>query len=92
GKEWFSSIARFDYQTNTLTEANVGENRYVVEPIYAADALNRDQGWLLTVVYDGNINSSEVWVFNEGSLEAGPVCRLGLPEIIPLSFHGTWKS
>ncbi|NET60086.1 MAG: hypothetical protein F6K47_29245, partial [Symploca sp. SIO2E6] len=41
GKEWFSSIARFDYQTNTLTEANVGENRYVVEPIYAADALNR---------------------------------------------------
>ncbi|NES23458.1 MAG: hypothetical protein F6K41_32200 [Symploca sp. SIO3E6] len=85
------SIARFDYQTNTLTEAEVGENRYVVEPIYAADTFNREQGWLLTVVYDGNAHRSEIWVFAEGSLEEEPVCRLGLPKVLPFSFHGTWK-
>jgi carotenoid cleavage dioxygenase-like enzyme len=91
GKDWFGSIARFDYQTSTLTEADLGENRYVVEPIYAADALNAEQGWVLTVVYDGNLNRSEVWVLDEGSLDEEPVCRLGLPEVVPLSFHGTWK-
>ena len=91
GKEWFGALARFDYQTGTLSEADLGENSYVVEPIYAADALNPERGWVLTVVYDGNIDRSEVWVFEEGSLNEEPVCRLGLPEIIPISFHGTWK-
>ncbi|NEP11849.1 MAG: hypothetical protein F6K14_16895 [Symploca sp. SIO2C1] len=91
GKDWFGSIARFDYQTSTLTEADLGENRYVVEPIYAADTLNPEQGWVLTVVYDGNLNTSEVWVFDEASLDEEPVCRLGLPEVIPFSFHGTWR-
>ena len=91
GKEWFGSIARFDYQTNTLTEADLGENRYVVEPIYAADTLNPEQGWLLTVVYDGNVDRSEVVVFDCNRLDEEPVCRLGLPKVVPFSFHGTWK-
>lgn len=92
GREWFNTIARFDYQTGTLTEANLGENRYVVEPIYAADQLNPKRGWLLTVVYDGNVDKSEVWIFDSDRLQEEPVCRLGLPEVIPFSFHGTWKS
>jgi len=25
-------------------------------------------------------------------LEAGPICRLGLPEVVAHSFHGTWVS
>ncbi|NET50447.1 MAG: hypothetical protein F6K09_17475, partial [Merismopedia sp. SIO2A8] len=29
GREWFDAIARFDYQTGTLTEADLGDNRYV---------------------------------------------------------------
>lgn len=91
GKEWFGAIARFDYQTGTLTEADCGDNRYTVEPIYAADALNPEQGWLLSLVYDGNLDSSEVWVFDERSLDTEPVCRLQLPQVTPLSFHGTWK-
>ena len=69
----------------------MGENSYVVEPIYAADALNPERGWVLSVVYNGNIDRSEVWVFEESSLNEEPVCRLGLPEVIPISFHGTWK-
>ncbi|WP_414514995.1 carotenoid oxygenase family protein [Nostoc sp. PCC 9305] len=90
-KELFSAIARFDYKTETLTEADLGENRYPSEPIYAQDAQNPEQGWVLTVVYDGNSHSSEVWVFDSDRLDEEPVCKLGLPSVIPHSFHGTWN-
>ncbi|NEO97649.1 MAG: hypothetical protein F6K58_02860 [Symploca sp. SIO2E9] len=92
GRELPDTIAHFDYQTGTLTETDLGENRYVAEPIYAGDRLNPERGWVLTVVYDGNADKSEVWVFDSDRLQEEPVCRLSLPEVIPLSFHGTWKS
>ena len=90
-RERFNAIARFDHRTDTLTEANLGENRYPSEPIYAPNTPHPDQGWVITVVYDGNSDSSEVWVFDSDHLDEEPVCRLGLPSVIPHSFHGTWK-
>ncbi|MBW4582933.1 MAG: carotenoid oxygenase family protein [Tildeniella nuda ZEHNDER 1965/U140] len=87
----FGAIARYDYQTATLTEADLGANRYTSEPIYAPDAGNASQGWLLTVVYDGQTDRSEAWIFNSDRLEDEPVCTLALPAVVPLGFHGTWK-
>ncbi len=62
-----------------------------MEPIYASDADNPAQGWILTVVYDGNTNTSEAWIYDSNRLAEEPVCRLGLPAVVPLGFHGTWK-
>ncbi|MDY6900301.1 MAG: carotenoid oxygenase family protein, partial [Cyanobacteriota bacterium] len=84
-KEILNSIACFDHQTETITEANFGENLYPSEPIYA-------QGFILTVVYDGNSDSSELWIFEGDRLNEKPVCKLGLPSVIPPGFHGTWKN
>ena len=89
--ELFGTIARFDHQTGTLTEADFGQNCYPSEPIYAPDADDPQRGWILTVVWDGDRNRSEVWIFDSDRLASEPVCRLGLPSIVPLSFHGTWK-
>ncbi len=90
-QEILNAIARFDHQTETFTEADLGENRYCSEPIHVQDAQNQEQSWLVTVVYDGNSDSSEVWVFDSDRLDETPVCKLGLPSVIPHSFHGTWK-
>ncbi len=90
-QDFFGAIARFDQTTGDLMEADLGENRYPTEPIYAPDAENLDRGWIVTVVYDGNHDRSEVWVFDSDHLDDSPVCRLALPEVIPLGFHGTWK-
>ncbi|NJP10005.1 MAG: hypothetical protein HC866_11420 [Leptolyngbyaceae cyanobacterium RU_5_1] len=87
----YDAIARLDTQTGTLTEADLGRDRYPVEPIYAPDANDPQRGWILTIVFDGNTNCSEVWILNADQLEEQPVCRLALPAIVPLSFHGTWK-
>ena len=89
--EIYSTIARFDTQSHNLTIADLGENRYPAEPIYVPD-ISSEKGWILTVVYDGNSDSSEVWIFDSDRLSESPVCQLDLPGVIPLSFHGTWKS
>ena len=90
-QDWFGAIARFDQTTGELMEADLGENLYPMEPIYAPDAENPNQGWIVTVVYDGTLDRSEVWVFDSDHLDDSPVCRLALPEVIPFGFHGTWK-
>ncbi|ARV58535.1 hypothetical protein BZZ01_07670 [Nostocales cyanobacterium HT-58-2] len=90
-KEMFGAIARFDHKTESLTIADCGEHRYPSEPIYASNPQNPEQGWIITVVYDGNSNSSEVWVFDADRLDDSPLCKLALPGVIPHSFHGTWK-
>ncbi len=90
-KEFYGAIAQFDHKTDTLTMADRGDNWYPSEPIYASDALNPEQGWVLTVVYDGNSGTSELVVFDSDRLDDEPVCRLALPSVIPFSFHGKWK-
>jgi carotenoid cleavage dioxygenase-like enzyme len=90
-QELFGAIARFERKTDTLTVADLGENCYPSEPLYAPDVLNPQQGWVLTVVYDGNSDTSEVVVFDSNALDDEPVCRLALPSVIPFSFHGKWK-
>jgi carotenoid cleavage dioxygenase-like enzyme len=91
-QELLGAIARFNAKTDTLTVADLGENCYPSEPVYAPDTLNPQQGWVLTVVYDGNSDTSEVLVFDSEALDGEPVCRLGLPSVIPHGFHGQWKS
>jgi carotenoid cleavage dioxygenase-like enzyme len=90
-QELVNAIARFDHKTETLTPADLGENRYPSEPIHAKDTQNPEQSWILTVVYDGNSDTSEIWIFDSDRLNTEPVCKLELPNVIPHSFHGTWN-
>lgn len=89
--ELYGAIARLDTETRNLTIADMGENRYPAEPIYVPD-ISSEKGWILTVVYDGNSDKSEVWIFDSDGLSRAPICTLELPGVIPLGFHGTWKS
>ncbi|MGF1536245.1 MAG: carotenoid oxygenase family protein [Elainellaceae cyanobacterium] len=88
----FGAIAQLNPNTGTLTLADLGEHRYPSEPIYAEDAENPNQGWILTVVFEGARSQSEVWIFDADRLDRGPVGRLQLPSGIPHSFHGTWRA
>ncbi|MGL4619642.1 carotenoid oxygenase family protein [Chroococcidiopsis sp.] len=91
GAELFGAIAKFDSQTQSLTVADFGENCYPMEPIFAPDPQNSASGWIVTVVYDGNRDRSEVWIFDSDRLDAPPVCKLELPSVVPMGFHGAWR-
>lgn len=92
GREMFGAIARFDPATGHLDVADCGDDRYPMEPIYAPDADDPNRGWVLTVVFDGATETSEVWIYEGDRLSAGPVARLALPSVVPMGFHGTWRS
>ena len=91
-RDVFGCIARLNLRSGELVEADCGEHRYPSEALYAADAIAPERTWVLSLVYDGNTDTSEVWIFDADRLEDEPICRLGLPEKIPLGFHGTWKA
>ncbi len=88
----FDAIAAYDSEHHRLTMADLGENRYPSESIFAPNPNHLEQGWLLTVVYDSKQHCSEMWIYENQFLQKGPICRLALPEVIPFSFHGTWKA
>lgn len=93
--ERYDGLARFDHTAAglpglELVEADLGDGRYPSEPIIAADA-DGEHHWLISVVYDGNADTGEVWIYDAAALAAGPVCVLGLPDVVPLSFHGCWR-
>ncbi|NET29688.1 carotenoid oxygenase family protein [Okeania sp. SIO1I7] len=88
-QEMFGAIACFDHQKNILTTTDLRPNYYPMEPIYAPDAEDSHKGWVLTVIFDGERNCSEVWIFDASNLDAEPICQLALPKVVPMDFHGT---
>ncbi len=91
-QEMFDSIARVDLATGAVSKATLDQGCYPMEPIPVRDGLNPAQTWLLTVVFDGHQAQSTVQIYDAEQLESGPVCVLGLPQVIPFGFHGTWRS
>ena len=91
-QEILTAIARFDRQENKLVVADMGANMYPSEPIYVPHPNDPNTGWILTVVYDGNNHQSEMRIYQCDCLDTEPICRLQLPEVIPHSFHGTWRN
>ncbi|MEM8832396.1 MAG: carotenoid oxygenase family protein [Cyanobacteria bacterium P01_G01_bin.19] len=90
--ELFKAIARFDRQNNEIAIADMGDSCYPTEPIFVSDRDKIESGWLITVVYNGNTEQSEVRIYQSDRLEDNePLCRLALPSVIPPGFHGTWK-
>lgn len=90
--EIFGAIARFERETGKSVIADMGDNCYPSEPIFVSNSDNSEQGWVLTVVYDGNTHRSEVRIYASEQMDQEPICRLALPEVIPHSFHGTWRA
>ncbi len=90
-RELYNAIACFDTETHRLIERDFGENCYPMEPIFVPDTLDPKQGWLLTVVYDGNTDKSSLWVLDAQECDRAPLCILELPHVVPMGFHGTWK-
>jgi carotenoid cleavage dioxygenase-like enzyme len=90
--ELFRAIARYEPDIDELVVADAGVECYPSEPAYVSkqDA-SHPAGWVITVVYNGSHHQSEVWIYDSDRFTDEPICRLRLPEVVPHSFHGTWR-
>ncbi|NEQ50611.1 MAG: hypothetical protein F6K11_10835 [Leptolyngbya sp. SIO3F4] len=89
-EEYFDSIGGLESDSGRVNLMTFDKGSYPIEPIYVPNP--QGSGWLLTVVFDGKQDQSTVQILQADNLDAGPVCILDLPKIIPFGFHGTWKS
>lgn len=88
----FPSILKHDLQGGTATELSMGAGRHSGEPVFVprANATAEDDGFLITYVFDGNKNTSELIVLDALDLARPPIARVHLPVRIPYGFHGNW--
>ena len=89
-RELFSAVARLDCETGELMETELEQGCYVSEPLFLPHPDDAVRGWVATTVYDSHRDRSEVYLYASDRLNEVPVCRLALPSVIPIGFHGTW--
>jgi all-trans-8'-apo-beta-carotenal 15,15'-oxygenase len=90
-QELFGAIARYDHQLQTAAVADLGVNHYGMEPLFIPHVNHSENGWIITVVFDGDRECSEVWIFESDRLDQGAIARMSLPGVVPMGFHGTWR-
>jgi carotenoid cleavage dioxygenase len=88
----FTGVAKHDLDTGRSWTLDFGPDRYGSEPAFAprAGATEEDDGYLVTVVSDLGLDRSECVLLDARQIEAGPVCRILLPQRICSGTHATW--
>ncbi len=85
-------LAKIDTRTGDATELAFGSEQYPGEPVFVpkADGVAEDDGYLLSVVYDAQVDASHLAVIDASRFEDGPVARVWFAHHIPITFHGNW--
>ena len=93
GKVIFNGIAHFDAKSGKRMVHAFASGDVPGEPIFIPrrkDAAEGD-GWLLTLVYRGTEDRSDLAVFDATDISKGPVALAHLPRRVPYGFHGNWR-
>lgn len=92
GGAGFDAIVHHDFEGQRSTYQFGGADR-TGEPVFVPrvpDAAEGD-GYLLSVVYRGEENRSDLAVFDATNVSAEPIGCAELPHRVPYGFHGNWK-
>lgn len=84
-------LGRFEPRTGTFLEVPLGPGTVPSEPSIVPHP-EHEEGWVLSVVYDGVREASYVAVIDGARPEDGPVARLWFDHAIPFPFHGAWAA
>ncbi|NNE74571.1 MAG: carotenoid oxygenase [Acidimicrobiales bacterium] len=88
----FGDTFKHDMHTGTSEVRNHGDAREAAEPIFVPrdGAKNEDEGWIMTLVYDGERDGSDLVILDAADITGDEVARIELPQRVPHGFHGNW--
>ncbi|MBI2770625.1 MAG: carotenoid oxygenase family protein [Burkholderiales bacterium] len=88
-----TAVAKVDFETGQVETTGLGANRFPGEAVFVprADAANEDDGYLLAMAYDGEVDRSFIAVMNARDLGRGAVARAWFDHHIPRPLHGSWS-
>lgn len=90
----FRGLVKHDFETGKSQTYEFGPGRFCSEAPFAPriGATAEDDGYLITFITDIGAGRSECAVLDARNIEAGPICRIFLPEMICAGTHSTWAS
>ena len=91
---FFDQIVKLDIASGEINTLDLGEEQFPLEPIFIrkSNAKKEDEGYLLSMIYDGNKHQSYLVIIDAQRIEEGPVAKLHFGQALPISFHGVWRS
>lgn len=84
------TITKLDLATGTTDVWNAAPYGFPSEALFVPrpDGMAEDDGWLLSLVYDGEQHRSSVVILDARDLAQGPIARLQMKHHLPHGFHG----
>ena len=84
-------LLKHDLRAGTSESYQHGHGRLTLETIFVPtqDSVAEDDGWLMSYVYDGRRDRSDVVILHAQDLSA-PVAVIELPARVPFGFHSNW--
>jgi all-trans-8'-apo-beta-carotenal 15,15'-oxygenase len=86
------ALGKLDVTRGTLDRFELPSWQRATEPLFVPrpGASGEDDGWVLSLCHDGNLESAFLAVFDARRLGAGPLARVWFDHQIPITFHGTF--
>lgn len=86
-------LVKIDTRSGDAAEISAGPETHPSEAVFVprAGGKSEDDGWLLSLVFDARANETCLAVFAADVPDAPPIARAWLGQVIPPTFHGTWK-
>ncbi|GBF79580.1 carotenoid oxygenase family protein [Aphanothece sacrum] len=94
GNAPLQAILKLDVKTKERQVHSFAPQGYVGEPIFVPkpNGTSEDEGWVLTLVYDGIRHRSDLVILDGQNLEKSPLATLHLKHHIPYGLHGNWTN
>lgn len=89
----FETFVHHDLKTGATKTYDPGEGCFIHEPVFVPRKENAEEGdgYLVSLVYDGNKNLSDFIVLDTDDISKGPIASVELPTRVPYGFHGNWR-
>jgi all-trans-8'-apo-beta-carotenal 15,15'-oxygenase len=88
----FRGVLKLDGDTGDSRFFDFGQDKVSLQPTFVPhpEGSAEDDGWILTVVYNGVSHSTEIPILDARAVQDGPICTLRLHENAGTTFHGCW--
>ena len=92
GREARNGVAHIDLKTGSVKVWRPGAEDYCGEPVFVPESGNAPEGdgYLLSVIWRGASNQSDLAVFDARNVAGGPLALAHLSHRVPAGFHGNW--
>jgi len=90
-----AGISKIDMHSSTNTVLDFWvptSTEFSCQPVFVPreGSVEEDDGYLLSVLFDGEAQRSEVVVLDARDVSQGPICRIPLKTPLPHGFRGCW--